>query len=62
VRPENPHIRYFSNRRGYVRTRITPDEVRADFQVLPFVLRPGAPALTGASFVVADREPTLPPG
>jgi alkaline phosphatase D len=62
VRPENPHIRYFSNRRGYVRTRITPDEVRADFQVLPFDWRPGAPALTGASFVVADREPTLSPG
>ena len=24
---ENPHIRYFTNRRGYVRTRITPDEL-----------------------------------
>jgi phosphodiesterase/alkaline phosphatase D-like protein len=61
VRPENPDIRYFSNRRGYVRTRITPDEVRANFRVLPFVSSPGAPALTGASFVVADREPTLHP-
>ena len=27
VLPENPHIRYFNNRRGYVRTRITPDEL-----------------------------------
>ena len=61
IRPENPGIRYFSNRRGYVRTRITPDEVRADFRVLPYVSSPGAPALTGASFVVADREPTLRP-
>lgn len=61
IRPENPDIRYFSNRRGYVRTRITPDEVRADFRVLPYVSTPGAPALTGASFVVADREPTLHP-
>jgi phosphodiesterase/alkaline phosphatase D-like protein len=61
VRPENPDIRYFSNRRGYVRTRITPDEVRADFRVLPFVSSPGAPALTGVSFVVADRDPTLRP-
>jgi len=61
VRPENPDIRYFSNRRGYVRTRITPDEVRADFRVLPYVSSPGAPALTGASFVVADRDPTLRP-
>jgi alkaline phosphatase D len=61
VRPENPDIRYFSNRRGYVRTRITPDEVRADFRVLPYVSSPAAPALTGASFVVADRDPTLRP-
>ena len=59
VRPENPDIRYYSNRRGYVRTRITPDELRADFQVLPFVSCQGASAFTGASFVVADREPTL---
>jgi len=59
VLPENPHIRYFSNRRGYVRTRITSDELRADFQVVPFVSRPGAPVLTGASFVIADREPAL---
>jgi alkaline phosphatase D len=41
VLPENPHIRYFNNRRGYVRTRITPDEMRADFRVLPYVSRPG---------------------
>ncbi|HEX7824747.1 MAG TPA: alkaline phosphatase D family protein, partial [Mycobacterium sp.] len=61
IRPENPDIRYFNNRRGYVRTRITPDEVRADFRVLPYVSTPGAPALTGASFVVADRDPTLHP-
>jgi alkaline phosphatase D len=58
--PKDPFT-YFSNRRGYVKTRITPDELRADFQVLPFVSSPGAPALTGASFVVADREPTLHP-
>lgn len=57
--PENPHIRYFSNRRGYVRTRITGDELRADFRTLPYVSRPGAPAQTGASFVIADRVPEL---
>ncbi|WP_029116388.1 alkaline phosphatase [Mycobacterium sp. URHB0044] len=59
VLPENPHIRYFSNRRGYVRTRITADALQADFKVLPFVSRPDAPAITGASFVIADREPAL---
>ena len=59
VLPENPHIRYFSNRRGYVRTRITPDELRVDFRVVPFVSRPDAPVHTGASFVVPDGEPAL---
>ena len=55
----HPHIRYFSNRRGYVRTRITPDEIRADFRVLPYVSAPRADVRTGASFVVPDREAAL---
>ena len=59
VLPENPHIRYFSGRRGYVRARLTADEMRADFRVLPYVSRPGAEVQTGASFVVPDREPAL---
>jgi alkaline phosphatase D len=59
VLPENPHIRYFSNRRGYVRTRIDDGELRADFQVVPFVSRPDAPSHTGASFVVTDRDPAV---
>jgi alkaline phosphatase D len=59
VLPENPHVRYFSNRRGYVRTRIAPDAIQADFRTVPYVSRPGAPIATGASFVVDDRDPTL---
>jgi alkaline phosphatase D len=59
VLPENPHVRYFNNRRGYVRTRITPDEMPADFRVLPYVSRAGAPVHTSASFVVPDRDPAL---
>lgn len=57
--PENPHIRYFSNRRGYLRIRITPEALWADFRILPYVSRPGAPVDTGASFVVLDGEPAL---
>ena len=56
---ENPHLRYFSNRRGYIRTRVTPDELRADFREVPFVSRPGADVRTGASFVVPDRAAAL---
>ena len=43
---ENPHIRYYTNRRGYIRTRITRDELRVDFRVVPFVSRPGADVRT----------------
>ncbi|NVN52501.1 alkaline phosphatase D family protein [Mycolicibacterium hippocampi] len=55
VLPDNPHIRYFSNRRGYLRTHITGDQMRADFRIVPYVSRPGAAAHTGASFLLADR-------
>ncbi|MFB9382602.1 alkaline phosphatase D family protein [Pseudonocardia petroleophila] len=58
---DNPHIRLFDNRRGYVRTRFTADELTADFRVLPYVQRPGAPVETRASFVVEDRRPGLNP-
>lgn len=54
ILPENPHVKYFSNRRGYVRTRITAEEMRADFRTVPFVTRPGAPVTTDASFLVPD--------
>jgi alkaline phosphatase D len=56
---DDPHIRFFNNRRGYVRARFTPTEVTADFRVVPYVRRPGAPAETRATFVVEDREPGL---
>lgn len=59
VRAENPHIRHFADRRGYLSSRITRDEMRTDFRVLPYVTRPGAPVHTDASFVVPDREPIL---
>ena len=59
VLADNPHLRYFNNRRGYVRMRVTADEVRADFRVLPYVSRPGAAVQTDGTFVVADRAPVM---
>ncbi len=56
---ENPHIRFFNNRRGYVRTRFTASEMTADFRVVPFVRQPDAPVETRATFVVEDRKPGL---
>ncbi|AVT33585.1 alkaline phosphatase [Plantactinospora sp. BC1] len=57
--PHNPHLRFHNNQRGYVLTRFTSRELRADFKVLPQVSTPGAEAYTRASFVVEDRVPGL---
>ncbi|BCJ60964.1 alkaline phosphatase D family protein [Micromonospora endophytica] len=57
--PWNPHLRFHNNLRGYVRTTITPKQLAADFDVLPFVSRPDAEAHTRARFVIEDRLPGL---
>ncbi|GAA0428169.1 alkaline phosphatase [Actinoplanes capillaceus] len=55
----NPHLRFYNNQRGYVRTRITGETLTADFVVLPYVTEAGAPAHTRASFIIEDRVPGL---
>ncbi|HVT27758.1 MAG TPA: alkaline phosphatase D family protein [Lacipirellulaceae bacterium] len=49
---ENPGVRFFNHQRGYVRCTITPSEWRSDFRVVPDITKPGAAAVTRASFVV----------
>jgi len=56
---DNPHIKFFNDRRGYVRCRITPDSWQTDYRVLPYVSQPGAPITTRASFVVENGDPRL---
>ncbi|SCE71704.1 alkaline phosphatase D [Micromonospora matsumotoense] len=55
----NPHLRFQNDLRGFVRTTITLAQLSADFMVLPYVSRAGAPAYPRASFVVEDRVPGL---
>lgn len=55
----NPHIKFYSARRGYVRTTITPTQVTADFRSVAQVTEHGAPATTAASFVILDGHPGL---
>ncbi|WP_245916843.1 alkaline phosphatase D family protein [Nocardioides gansuensis] len=56
---QNPHIRFWTDLRGYVRTRVTPDSVTADFRCLTGVSRPDQPAFTRASYVIADGDHAL---
>jgi alkaline phosphatase D len=57
----NPHIHFFNAQRGYVRCSATPERLVADYRVVPWVTRPGAPIETRASFVVEAGRPGLLP-
>ncbi|MFC5832749.1 alkaline phosphatase D family protein [Nonomuraea insulae] len=58
---ENPHVKFFNGRRGYVRARLTREEMRVDFRSLERVTEPGAPAYTSGSFVIEPGDPALKP-
>ena len=58
---ENECVRFANNHRGYVRFDLSPKELRADFRVVEYVSRPGAPIKTRASFVVEDGRPGAKP-
>ena len=55
MRSENPQIRYFNGRRGYMRCELTDKLWRTDYRLLDFVTKPDSPIATRASF-------TLEPG
>ena len=57
LRPGNPHIKFFSNRRGFVQCELTRREWRTDYQEVPYVSTPGAPLVTRATFVVESGQP-----
>lgn len=54
---ENECVRFANDQRGYVRFDVKPDELKADFRVVEYVTKPGAPIKTRASFVVEDGRP-----
>lgn len=52
TRAENPHCKWHNARRGYVVCELTPDACRADYRIVPFVTKPGAPVVTASSWRV----------
>ncbi|MCA0754239.1 alkaline phosphatase D family protein [Paenibacillus sp. N4] len=56
---ENPHIKFYNNQRGYVRCTATHESFQADYKVVPYVTRPGAPISTRASFLMEKGKPGL---
>ncbi|MFC4911844.1 alkaline phosphatase D family protein [Actinomadura gamaensis] len=55
----NPALKFYSNQRGYVLTRIDRAQMKADFKTVPTVRTPGAAASTKATYVIEDRVPGL---
>jgi phosphodiesterase/alkaline phosphatase D-like protein len=45
-----PSLKWANNRRGYILHSVTPTEWRADYRVVPFVSRPGAPIQTASQW------------
>ncbi len=55
----NPHLKFYSDHRGYVRTLITPTQIQADFRAVATVTEHGAAASTLRSFVIQEGLPGL---
>ena len=55
----NPYIKFYQDRRGYVRTTISPTQMRADFRAVNSVTEHGAAAYTAKSFLIDDGQPGL---
>ncbi|MEX2261329.1 MAG: alkaline phosphatase D family protein [Bryobacteraceae bacterium] len=54
ILPENPHVKFFNQQRGYVRCGLTRDRLVSDYRVVSYVTRPDSPIATRASFVVEN--------
>lgn len=57
VQHDNPFVRFYNGQRGYVSCTVTPQSWQADYQVVEYVSRPGAPLITRASFRVDEGQP-----
>ncbi|TDD16990.1 alkaline phosphatase, partial [Kribbella turkmenica] len=55
----NPWLKFYNNRRGYVRTTLSPTQLRADFRAVAKVSEHGAAASTVKSFVIEEGRPGL---
>jgi alkaline phosphatase D len=55
----NPHVKYFKNLRGYVKTRTSSAEMRVDFRAVDKVTVRDYPAKTVGSYVVEANNPGL---
>jgi alkaline phosphatase D len=58
---ENPFLKFYNAERGYVLCQVSPGKWQADYRVVEYVTRHGAPLVTRASFVVEDGQRSMVP-
>ncbi|HEY9336325.1 MAG TPA: alkaline phosphatase D family protein [Kribbella sp.] len=56
---ENPWLKFYQNRRGYIRTTISPTQLRADFRAVAKVSEHDGAVSTAKSFVIQEGQPGL---
>ncbi len=57
VMANNPFLKFYNGQRGYVSCEVTPTQMRARYQGVDYVSKPGAPLVTRATFVVENGRP-----
>ncbi|MBW4560806.1 MAG: alkaline phosphatase [Mojavia pulchra JT2-VF2] len=55
--PDNPHIKFFNNQRGYARCTLTPTTWKTDYLVMSDVTTPFGRISNRASFIVENGRP-----
>ncbi len=56
---QNPHVRWHNRQRGYVVCDVTAERWDADYRIVPYVSRPGAPVETASRWRVAHGRPGI---
>lgn len=55
----NPHLKFFSDKRGYTRHVVTPKQWQADFRAVDSTATPGQPVRTAQTLLVEAGRPGL---
>jgi alkaline phosphatase D len=62
MKRENPHLKWFENRRGYIKCTVDTTTWKADYRSVPFVDKPDAPIATASSWRVEHGRPGIVAG
>jgi alkaline phosphatase D len=58
---DNPFVKFHNAERGYLKCEVDAKLFRTDYRTVPYVVKPGAPVNTRASFVVEPGKPGVKP-